>query len=209
LVEACASVANLDGNVVRTIRGMTLDPGGTARAYVDGRRARYVTPIRYALGTCALWWAVAAVQIAAAEPQLAAAASRSAAAARQVEAIRAMTKYGQLMNLLFVPFLVPAISLAFRGCRRNYAEHPCLTLFVCGHVFLWRAGMAYAGARFPAASPTLNRVDPILFAVYFAWASAAFHRGDGAYVWLRALAGVGGVFVLSGALTYVAQLVLV
>lgn len=208
LVEAGESFANLDGKVLRTIRGLTFDPGGTARRYVDGRRASYVTPVRYALGACALWWAVVAVQLAAQEPLLVAAASRSAAHARQVDAVRTMSKYGQLLNLLFVPFLAPVLSLAFLGFRRSYVEHLCLTLFVCGHVFLWRAGLAYAGGRFPAAGPALNLADLIAFALYLGWALFVFHRGDGRFLWARVAAAVAGVFAASELLNVVARRVL-
>ena len=46
-------VFNVDSKLLSTLRGMTLRPGRTARAYVDGHRARYVNPLRYCIAFAA------------------------------------------------------------------------------------------------------------------------------------------------------------
>ena len=42
--------------------GLTLHRGRVALDYVESRRIRYVSPLRYAIGTCALWWFTVALQ---------------------------------------------------------------------------------------------------------------------------------------------------
>lgn len=46
--DVLGQFADLDHPWLRTIRDVTIDPGGTARAFVDGRRVVYVSPLKYA-----------------------------------------------------------------------------------------------------------------------------------------------------------------
>lgn len=46
--DVLAQVAELDHPWLRTVRDVTLDPGGTASMFVQGRRVVYVGPVKYA-----------------------------------------------------------------------------------------------------------------------------------------------------------------
>lgn len=200
LREAFESLANLDGKLVRTIGRLTVDPGGVARDYVEGRRIRYVSPVRYALGACALWWAVIALRMPAIEADLARQVALRPRLAAEVDALRAMLKYGQAANLLFIPLLVPALSLAFHGFRRTYAEHLCLLLYACGHVFLFRALLSASVALAPPLA-AVEAVDPFFFMGFVGYAVHRFHRDPPRRVLLRTAFAVLLVLLLSSALT--------
>lgn len=56
LSDVIDGIANLDSRILNTVIGLSLRPGLVARDYVQGRRVGYVSPARYALVACALWW---------------------------------------------------------------------------------------------------------------------------------------------------------
>jgi hypothetical protein len=184
LEDLVTSVTNLESRVLQTVIGLTLRPGTVARDYVEGRQVRYVSPVRYALGTCAAWWGAVALQPEAAGN------------------VAWWIEYGQLVNLASIPLLVPFVQVAFIGARYNYAEHLGLLLFATGHTFLWRTLLALL-ALTPLKSSGLdlaaNIVDQVLFIAYFTWALWGFHRGRVRLLPLRVLGGVLGV-LLGGAL---------
>jgi hypothetical protein len=61
------------------------------------------------------------------------------------------------------------------------------TLYTGGHLFLWPAGLAVAGA-FGAPNDALLLIDGVLFLLYTSWALWQFHAGR---VGWRALRIVG------------------
>ena len=165
LADTTGAIFSLDSKVVRTMRELTLRPGTLVRDYLAGHRAPYVSPARYVLATCAVWWA--AVWFA--TPDLSTLPISAAA--------KASIQYGQLLNLGLLPLLSFAPWLAFLGSRLGYAEHLCFLMFTSGHVFLWRAGLAGLGALQPHWGAVLNRVDGVAFLAYLAWAAWFCYRG--------------------------------
>lgn len=176
LADTTGAIFSLDSKVVRTLRELTLRPGTLVRNYLVGHRAPYVSPARYALATCAVWWA--AVWLA--TPDLATLPISAAA--------KTSIQYGQLLNLGLLPLLALGPWLAFLGSRLGYAEHLCFVLFTCGHVFLWRAGLARLGALQPQWADVLNLVDGVAFLVYLTWAAWGCYRGRVRALALRVLA---------------------
>lgn len=165
-------LTDLDSSRIwQTVIGLTLRPGRVPLDYVEGRRIRYVSPIRYAIGTCALWWAAVALQPAASTVW--------------------WVQYGQFINLASLPLLVPFVQLAFlRTLVFNYAEYLGFMLFTTGHVFLWRVGLALIALVPDLPGHILNYADSLLFVIYFGWALWGFHRGRVRYLWLRVVAGI-------------------
>lgn len=162
LLDTVDALFGVDSRTVRTVRELSLGPGGVVRRYTAGARIRYMSPLRYAVATAALWWLVVQMQL----PDLS-----------QVQRpLRIALTYGQPINLaLLLPLTVPQ-WLAFLGTRTTFAAHLCGVLFVCGHMFLVRAGLALLGSWQPKWGPTLNSIDPWLFGSFFAWAIWQWQR---------------------------------
>jgi Protein of unknown function (DUF3667) len=180
-------VTNLESRILRTAIDLTRRPGRMARDYVEGRRAYYVSPTRYAIGTCALWL-------------LTVSANREAAAIWYVE-------YGQLINLASLPVMAWLMYVAFLGSSRNYAEHLAYMFFISGHVFLWRAVLALANflPNFPPrAAILLALFDQVLFVAYLIWSMLGFHRGV-RWRGLRIAAAIVLILVFGVALNVVLQ----
>jgi hypothetical protein len=176
------ALATFDSRIWRTIAALTIRPGHMAREYVDGGRAPFVSPHRYAIATCALWWLLAAV-------------ANDATDARTGWLI----EYGQLVNLVSLPFVALTYQLPFLGSRYNYAETLAFTLYTAGHAFLWRGGLAVAATLGAPATPLLYG-DSVLFLVYTAWALWQFHAGRARWRALRIFGALLGASILGAAL---------
>jgi hypothetical protein len=182
LHDALDAAASLDSRVWRTIAALTIRPGRMARDYVEGRRAPFVSPLRYAVATCALWFfAVVLVNDEAATSSI------------------WWIEYGQLINLASVPFMAAAYQLPFLASRYNYAETLSFTLYVTGHVFLWRAALAVTSVV-GAPANVLLVVDNILYLAYTAWALWQFHTGRVRWRPLRIFGALLGASIFGAAL---------
>jgi hypothetical protein len=191
LEDLITSVTNLESRILQTVIGLTLRPGTVPRDYVEGRQVRYVSPVRYALVTCAAWWAAVALQ------------------PGTLEGAAWWVQYGQLVNLASIPLLVPFVQVAFIGARYNYAEHLGFMLFATGHVFLWRVLFALTPwfTSAPTSAVVVSIIDQVLFIAYFAWAMWGFHRGRVKLMPLRVFGGVLAVLI-GGALINLALVLL-
>jgi hypothetical protein len=179
LRDVLDAFTTLDSRIWRTVAALTERPGRMAQEYVAGSRAPFVSPLRYALGTCALWWfGVALVNDAA-----------GTEAAWWIE-------YGQLVNLASVPFLALAMQWPFLASRYNYAETLSFALYTTGHVFLWRAGLALIGFIGDPGN-VLDYADSALYFAYTAWALWQFHAGRVGRRALRVLGALFGILVFS------------
>jgi len=183
VADCVGALTDADSRVLHTLLGLALRPGQTAREYVEGHRIPYVAPLRYALGTCALWW-------------LAVASNPGAASLGWV------VKYGQALNLALVPVLTLPVLLSFARSGYNYAEQLAFNFYVIGQVFLWRAPLALAYLLGPAVAPFalyINLFDQLLFWAYFAWALWGFHRGRVRFMPLRIVGAEVGVTLVGAA----------
>ena len=180
LPDALDAGASLDSRVWRTIAALTVRPGRMVREYVDGRRAPFVSPLRYAVATCALWWFAVLFN------------DDAGTSVWWIE-------YGQWINLLSVPFVAATYQLPFLGSRYNYAETLSFTLYTTGHVFLWRAGLGVAGLAGAPAAPLLY-ADTILFLAYTSWALWQFHSGRVRWRALRVFGALVATIVFGTAL---------
>lgn len=183
LREVLDVVANVDGRACRTLRELTTRPGPMVRDYLDGKRARYVHPFRYAFVTCGVWWlmvqwALVGVDLSTASPLT-----------------RTMLRHGNWANLALLPVLALPVWLAFVGARIGYLGHTVSLLFAVGHLFLWRAVLVGLGMLVP--SGVWNVVDQVVFAGYLVVALVGCHRRRVRFVVARAVLGVAGLFVVS------------
>ncbi|MCR9243984.1 MAG: DUF3667 domain-containing protein [bacterium] len=190
--DLIGALVSFDSRLWRTLRELTIDPGGVVRRYREGQRARYVSPLRYSLGTAALWWLVVSFAIPGNVEELLADHPYELAG----------LLYGQLINLLTAPVLGLPIALCFLGSGRSLLHQVVLSLYVCGHVFLWRAGLAGCGLFLPdAAAVPIGYVDFALFTLYLAVALWFAHRGLVRLLWLRVLAALVALFFVSSFVT--------
>ena len=185
VADLLGGITNLEGRVLHTVIDLTLRPGAMARAYVEGHRVRYVSPARYALATCALWF-------------LGVALNPEASTIWWV-------KYGQLINLASVPAMAWIVHVSFLRSKRNYAENLAYMFFVSGHTFLWRALLATL-VLFPTPPSGLavNLFDFVLYLAYTVWSLLGFHRG---VPWrgLRVAVAIIGINVFGTLLNLVLQ----
>lgn len=186
LAELIANFTLLESPLPSTLRELTLAPGAAVARYVDGARARYTAPLKYALGGLALyvlalrWLDFAPLKISVTGPG--SEADTAAALARAVEAARGGFELATLAALPLVALLQLAL---FRRSGRNYAEGLVLQLYLTGHLHL--AGLLLTplgllNQRFFLGTRAL------LGLAYVAWASLDFFGGPPARTLLKAMA---------------------
>lgn len=166
LVDGFDALFGLDSRLLRTLRELSIDPGGVVRRYVQGQRIRYLPAMRYALFTCALWWLSVGMQL--------------TDLSEFPRGMRIYLGWAQWINLALLPPLALSFWVAFLGTRTRYAEHLTFLFFAAGHMFLVRSLLAAVGYWQKSWGPTLKWIDTILFPAYLAvtlWA------------WLRARPG--------------------
>ena len=160
LTQAVEVFLELDGPALRTLRDMSLRPGLLASEYVDGRRVRYVNPMRYALLSCGAFLAVLAMTSA------------------LLPGTDTMKTGVQVGNLIAAPLLALPVLLVFARSGRSYADQLVLQLYLRGHT-LAILGLVSLGAW--ALSPESARALLIaLVIVLLGWQALAlwqFHRG--------------------------------
>lgn len=184
-IDLAETLFGVEARLWRTLRELTLDPGGVVRRYLAGQRARYVSPLRYVIAATAVWWFLVFVQI------------RGHDLGGLPPSTRIVLVYGQALNLGMLPLVAAATLVVFWPRPYGYVQHLCLVLYVCGHVFLWRAVLAGLGALAPQWGIWLNRADAVVFLAYFAWVLFVCFRGQVRWLWARIVVALLGVNVVS------------
>ncbi|QDU67073.1 hypothetical protein [Engelhardtia mirabilis] len=194
LWEVLCAVFSLESRLPRTVVGLTLDPGGFARAHAAGRRVVSVAPLHYALATSGLWF----LAIAFVHP-----GGTDSLDADQGELVEFIVSHGQALNLVLLPVIAGAFQLCFLGTRTRYVEHLWLTLYFAGHIFLWRALLVLAAGLAGGPEELFVLADQIVFLVYLCWALWGFHSGTSGRVSraIRIVASILCVSVVSGLAT--------
>lgn len=109
---------------LRTITDLCWRPGAVALDVVEGRRARYVNPVKYCFIIVALAYAVALV------------AGSSGAHEASGKAAVVMDLPANVMALVAIPLEVLLLRLVFYRHERNATEIAVLCLFLTGHAVL-------------------------------------------------------------------------
>lgn len=186
LGDLVETLVGVESRTWRTVRDLSIRPGTVVRDYVDGHRARYVNPLRYAFVGCALWWLVVNLVAPAIDPATA-------------PAIRALIRHGQWLNLALLPALAVPLWLAFAWERFSYVDHLCCLLFCCGHVFLWRSLLTGFGALVPTSwAGPIQIADGIVFLVYLGWAITTCHWRRARLVVVRTIVALYGLVFANG-----------
>ncbi|MEX0900822.1 MAG: DUF3667 domain-containing protein [Gammaproteobacteria bacterium] len=116
-----------DGNLpwLRTVRELTVDPGGLPRRFVAGRRSAYVHPLKYAFYTILLY-------------SLLTTGPGAAAPAPDLPAWRnALAVNLPVFLLLVTPVAVASLRICFARTRINTVETWAFVLYVLGHISLF------------------------------------------------------------------------
>ncbi len=128
--EVGADLVQKEGKVARTFRALVMRPGELTSEYHDGRRVRYVTPIRLFLACGAIFLA-----------------ARAAWPARLLGESRLLNRVPFALFVL-APVLGTLVGYLYRDRRRHYPQHLVFSLHLHSAAFL-----ALSLALFSAAIP--------------------------------------------------------
>lgn len=198
--DAVSHLFSLDSKVPRTVVGLTLDPGRVVREYVEGRRATYVSPLRYCLIAVAVMVLVYVSLDINVVNLTVTSTSPDVEVQRQVDEIRlkiirVINARLNLVIFLALPLLGLAVRWLFRRSRRNYAECMAYVLYVMGQVFLLGIPFGLLHSASPKASISLR---VLLQIGYLTWAATGFFGGKW---WISALKVVLATFMYMLAVT--------
>lgn len=190
LTEAMSHLLDLDGRIPATVIGLTRSPGRLCRAYVDGQRVRFVSPLKYCLTAVALaLLAIAVVGIEQMIPEVAGGGELSDLQLR----VRGMVVANlNLIILLALPVYALLIRWLFRGSGANLAEVLAFALFTSGHLFLVGAVLTIM----PGITAELRMgLRLAVHAVYLSWAAVVFFDTSVVAGTLRMLVATAGYMV--------------
>jgi Protein of unknown function (DUF3667) len=189
--ELTHEMLHVDGRIVQSIRRLLLSPGFLTREYIEGRRARWISPIRLYLIFSVIFFALSALtgfrvglSNAPKERGVTMSAGRQAgvsisadddeakklgfenAAAMQQAVNRALLVWVPRVMFVLLPLFAWLVALVYRGVDRNYLHHLIFALHV--HA-AWFAAYAVGKAVELASRPIgegLQRLVLIFAALY-------------------------------------------
>ena len=154
LGEAWQHLTALDTALFRTLIGLVKQPGRPAAEYVAGRRAAYVSPLRYFLGATALFLLVHRASGLSLDAGLGMGISIESSGDVVDRAAAARAFIGAHMDMVVV-LALPLVGLfqrwLFRRTDRNYAETMVFLLYLQGQLFLYGTVLLALGAWQPTA----------------------------------------------------------
>jgi Protein of unknown function (DUF3667) len=171
-------VFNVDGRTFQSIRLLLTRPGFLTREYVEGRRVRYVSPIRLYLLFSVLYFAVAVFapgmfvkvtvtpEAGDTPPELQRLDQRRQAAELAVSA--AIGDWAPRVMFVLVPLFAGLVALAARSPDRKFPQHLYFALHV--HAVWFFAGALAAAAsirNIPLVSAVVSSVASVYAAMYF------------------------------------------
>jgi len=191
--ELTHEMLHVDGRIVQSIRRLLLSPGFLTREYIQGRRARWVSPIRLYLIFSVMFFALSAltgfriglnnapreggwsfsvgtarqagVSISADDDEAKKLGFENAAAMQQA-VNRAMLAWIPRVMFVLLPLFAWLVALAYRRVDRNYLHHLIFSVHV--HA-AWFATAAVAKAVELASRPighALGQLALVFAAVY-------------------------------------------
>ena len=193
LHELFHEVAHVDGKVLRSAWLLLTRPGRLSREQFEGRRARYVSPIRLYLIFSVLYFGVATfaplsgptMRCTRCPPE------RQEAVERQMR--EAVVHWAPRAMFLLVPLFAGVVALAAKTSGRNYPQH----LYFAMHVHAaWFFAGAVAGLAGVKHVPYVSTGVPQVAGVYaIAYLALSFRRAYDAS-WTRTVIGSAAVFVV-------------
>jgi hypothetical protein len=178
---------HVDGRIFRSVRKLLFSPGFLTVEYFEGRRARWISPIRLYLIFSVIYFAVASlpgggarVLINASDPEDVDELNRLGFRSEQElqETVRhAQATWTPRVMFVLVPLSAWLVQVACRRTGRNYPQHLYFALHV--HAALFAAGAVAAAARL--AKPRAFQYGVVALATLYALAYVvlAFRRAYG------------------------------
>ena len=195
--EGFHAITHADKGLFYLLKELTIRPGIVARAYIDGKRKKYFNPFTFFLLLMALYvfvnTFVGAKELTNSRPMPESISAITDVEVRKsaenqynrgVEARRFMTKNGNLVAMLAIPFFALFFRTIYYRGRYNYVEH-----LVANLMFVTLANLAFTLIVFPLqalligspwASMT-NILGFVLQAFYFTIAYKGFMELKGGW----------------------------
>lgn len=196
---------HVDGKIVQSARLLLTRPGFLSREHFEGRRVRYVSPIRLYLIFSVLYFAVAAfapvstVRITykpdpGEDPQYV----ETRRLELQGSANEVLTHWIPRAMFLLVPAFAGLVAVTAGRSGRNYPQHLYFALHL--HAAWFFAGSVVAAARIAKVSPLTSVVSGLASLYGVVYFVLAFRRAYGASlggaIWRAAVIGVTYTFVV-------------
>lgn len=203
--ELTHEMLHVDGKIYRSVQKLLLSPGFLTREQFEGRRARWISPIRLYLIFSIAYFAVAALR-----PTTAGQVTSSRGSDQETitalkglgfeseqelqEALRhAQAKWAPRVMFVLVPLFAWLLRVAWRRTQRNYPQHLYTALHVHAAWFAVGAIAAAAGLFLPALLSTVLAAIAVAYGVVYA--VMAFRRLYGGSV-RSALVRTAGVLAV-------------
>ena len=204
LHELVHEIAHVDGKIVTTLRLLITRPGFLSLEHFEGRRARYVAPIRLYLLLSVACFAVTAIAPETGFRLSCTSCPPEIRAEREREMGEALPHWAPRAMFVLVPLFAVLIAAAARRSGRNYPQHLYFSLHV--HAAWFFAGAVSAAARmapWPAFTRTVSGLASIYGVVYFV---LAFRRAYDARLFRAVVrtAAVAGTYAIAVILTLIA-----
>lgn len=206
LREATHELLNVDGRIFRSVRTLLFAPGYLTREHLEGRRTRWVPPLRLYLVFSLIYFGVASlgashlrIETTGTDRETAEGLQRLGFESEQElrETVgHAQQVWAPRLMFVLVPLFAWLVHVAFRRSGRNYPQHLYFALHV--HAALFAMGAVAAGIGLLGTGivwTALTVVVVVYSAVYFVLAFRAVYGGPLRGVILRA-AFVGVAYYL-------------
>jgi hypothetical protein len=161
----------VDGTIVQTLRLLLMKPGTLTKEFLEGRRARYISPLRVYLTCSVMFFALAGVAPVDERPFFRVTQSRAAESPEQLREETARANRDIIHDFPRVMFaLMPVFGVAtwvlYRRARPFYAAH--LYYSVHFHAFAFLALTVMVALRFPQSryAAGLGALIPLVIWLY-------------------------------------------
>ena len=185
LAEGVRQLAGWDGALIRTLKGLLIDPGGLSRDYVQGRRRSHLNPARFCLVSLGLWLVL--IKLLGFEVLDTAGirfTSNSTDPCALAEKIRAfMTRHFDSLLFATLPIRAWIMRLTFRRSNASVAECLVQVLYVSGFGFLVGALLVTMDA---AGLHGVYKARPFIALIWAIRAARGYFRTS----WLEAIAKI-------------------
>jgi len=146
LHELLHEIAHVDGKIITTLRLLITKPGFLSLEYLEGRRARYVAPIRLYLLLSVACFAITAIAPDTGFRLSCTACPAEIRAEREREMGEALPHWAPRAMFVLVPVFAGLVALATWRSGRHYPEHLYFAMHV--HAAWFFAGIVWAAVGF-------------------------------------------------------------
>ena len=180
--ELFHEIAHVDGKIIRSTLLLLTRPGFLSREHFDGRRTRYVSPIRLYLVFSVLFFAISSIS-----PMTGWHLTCSGCTPEQEHALREVVGHWTPRAMfLLVPVFAGLVSTGAWRAGRNYPQH----LYFAMHVHsAWFVAGAIAGASNLLHVEAIGTAAAIAAVAYGAWYLALGLRRAYGISWTRSIVG--------------------